>query len=199
MKRRIVFILAALVLGLSACTEGGAGAPGTGDVPCMGELPADYGKGDPAAEIPPFSGAFDPASYGTFLSAAIGRGIALWGQVPFSQIFLYLPAIDPNEEEWTVYFVQPEAEEVRDLVPTPQTLTLPEDISFTDAAPVLLLPGAGTGEVELIVALTTRDGTAYVSWDNFDWTGAANALTLAYRGPLPEERLAELRAEGLIP
>lgn len=200
MKRQIVLILAALILGLSACTEGGAGAPGTGDVPCMGQFPAEYGKGDPGAEeVPPFSGAFDPASYGAFLSAALGRDIALRGQIPFSQVFLYLPAIAPAEGEWTVYFVRPEGEHVRDLVPTPRTLALPEDIPFTDAAPALLLPSAGTGEVEIVVALTTREGTVYVSWDNFDWTDESDALALTYRGPLPDERVKELREEGLIP
>lgn len=169
------------------------------------ELPDDYGKGDPPLpEIPPYNGPFDPAEYGDFLSKALGKAIPLWGRFPFSAVFIYFPEIDPSLEGWTVYIAQPSARNLtemtaEDLVPLAQTLTLPGNINFDSARPVYVGSGGGSGELEIVVELVYHDKTTYISWDNFTWTNEDDALTLVYRGPLPDERVKELREEGLIP
>ncbi len=168
-------------------------------------LPDDYGKGDPPLpEIPPYNGPFDPEAYRDFLSKTLGKDIPLWGRFPFSAVFIYFPEIDPSLEGWTVYIAQPSARNLQEMTaenlkPLAQTLTLPGDINFDAAKPVHVGSGGGSGELEIIVALTYHDKTAYVSWDNFTYTNEDDALTLVYRGPLSEERLAGLREEGLIP
>lgn len=167
--------------------------------------PADYGKGDPPLpEVPAYNGPFDPEEYGAFLAEAIGRDIVLWGQFPFSPVFIYFPEIDPSLEGWTVYIVSPTSDipqthmEARDLKPQAQTLALPGDINFDSARPVYTGSGGGSGELEVIVELSWHGALTYVSWDNFTWSNETDATTLIYRGKLSPERLAEMREQGLL-